>query len=585
MPEPQQPPETPHPYDQPTDPAKRHSAALTDGPDRAAARAMLKAIGFTDADLARPLVGVATTWIETMPCNYNQRRLAERVKAGIRAAGGTPMEFNTISISDGVSMGTEGMKASLVSREVVADSIELVVRGHLLDGLVCLVGCDKTIPGAAMALGRLDVPGLILYNGTIYPGVYKGERSATVVTVFEAIGAYRAGKIGLDELYAIENAACPGPGACGGQYTANTMSMVMELIGLSPAGLNGIPAEDPAKDGAAERCGELVMDLVRRDIRPSSIVDRRAIENGIAAVAGSGGSTNGVLHLLAIAHEFGIPLKIDEFGTIADRTPIVADMVPGGRYTAADLYEAGGVGLVTRELLKRNLIHGDTPTVDGRTIAEGAAAAVETPGQKVVVSIETPIKPIGGLAILRGSLAPEGCVVKLAGHERRLHRGPARVFDSEGACYEAVRARLIRPGDVVVIRYEGPVGGPGMQEMLSVTAALVGEGLGDSVALITDGRFSGGTHGLMIGHVAPEAALGGPIALVAEGDEVIIDVDRKALDLGVAADEIARRRASWRPPAARYGGGVMAKYAALVSSASEGAITTGSRMTTALGGG
>ena len=576
-------PETRHPYNRPTDPAKRHSAALTDGPDRAAARAMLKAIGFTDDDLARPLVGVATTWIETMPCNFNQRRLAERVKAGVRAAGGTPMEFNTISISDGVSMGTEGMKASLVSREVVADSIELVVRGHLLDGVVCLVGCDKTIPGAAMALGRLDVPGLVLYNGTIYPGVYKGERSATVVTVFEAIGAYRAGKIDLDELYAIENAACPGPGACGGQYTANTMSMVMELIGLSPAGLNGIPAEDPAKDEAAERCGRIVMNLVRRDVRPSSIVDRRAIENGIAAVAGSGGSTNGVLHLLAIAHEFGIPLEIDEFGTIADRTPIVADLVPGGRYTAADLYDAGGVGLVTRELLKRSLVHGEAPTVDGRTIAEGAAAAVETPGQKVVVPLETPIKPTGGLTILRGSLAPDGCVVKLAGHERRLHRGPARVFDSEAACYEAVRAQLIRAGDVVVIRYEGPVGGPGMQEMLSVTAALVGEGLGDSVALITDGRFSGGTHGLMIGHVAPEAALGGPIALVAEGDEIVIDVDRKAVDLVVAADQIDRRRAAWRSPPPRYRGGVMAKYAALVSSPSEGAITTGARMNAALG--
>jgi dihydroxy-acid dehydratase len=572
-----------HPYDRPTDPAKRHSARLTDGPDRAAARAMLKAIGFTDDDLAKPLVGVATTWIETMPCNYNQRRLAEHVKAGIRAAGGTPMEFNTISISDGVSMGTEGMKASLVSREVVADSIELVVRGHLLDGVVCLVGCDKTIPGAAMALARLDVPGLVLYNGTIYPGVYKGRRDATVVTVFEAIGAYRAGRMTLDELYEVENAACPGPGACGGQYTANTMSMVMELIGLSPAGLNGIPAEDPAKDGAARRCGEIVMDLVRGDIRPSAIVDRRSLENGIASVAGSGGSTNGVLHLLAIAHEFGIPLGIDEFGVVADRTPIVADMVPGGRYTAADLYEAGGIGLLTRELLKGGKLHGDARTVDGRTIAQTAAAAVETPGQRVVVPIETPIKPTGGLAILRGTLAPDGCVVKLAGHERRLHRGPARVFDSENACYEAVRDGRIVAGDVVVIRYEGPVGGPGMQEMLSVTAALVGEGLGDSVALLTDGRFSGGTHGLMLGHVAPEAALGGPIALVAEGDTIVIDVDRRALDLDVAADILAARRAAWTAPRPRYAGGVMAKYAALVGSASEGAVTTGPRMTANLG--
>jgi len=575
-------PEPLHPYDRPSDPAKRHSAALTDGPDRAAARAMLKAIGFTDEDLAKPLVGVATTWIETMPCNYNQRRLAEFVKEGIRAAGGTPMEFNTISVSDGVSMGSEGMKASLVSREVIADSIELVVRGHLFDGLVCLVGCDKTIPAAAMALARLDVPGLALYNGTIYPGTYKGKRNATVVTVFEAIGAYRAGKITLDELYEVENVACPGPGACGGQFTANTMSTVMEFIGLSPAGLNGIPAEDPAKDEAARQTGELVMDLVRRDVRPKHLVDRRALENGIASIAATGGSTNGVLHMLAIAHEFGIPLSIDEFGEVADRTPIVADMQPGGRYTAADIHDAGGVALVMRELLKRDLLHGDAPTVDGRTIAEIAAAVVETPGQDVVVPIERPIKPVGGLTILRGTLAPDGCVVKLAGHERREHRGPARVFDSEQACYDAVRAQRIVAGDVVVIRYEGPVGGPGMQEMLSVTAALVGEGLGDEVALITDGRFSGGTHGLMIGHVAPEAALGGPIGLVEDGDEIVIDVARKALDLDVPDDVLATRRARWSPPAPRYPGGVMGKYAALVSSASHGAVTTGTRFARAL---
>ena len=562
-----------------SDPAKRHSAALTDGPDRAAARSMLKAIGFTDEDLAKPLIGVGTSWIETMPCNYNHRRLAERVKDGIRAAGGTPMEFNTIAVSDGISMGTEGMKASLVSREVVADSIELVVRGHLLDGLVCIVGCDKTVPGATMALGRLDVPGLALYSGTIYPGVVNGVRNATVVTVFEAIGAYRAGTMTLDELHEVENAACPGPGACGGQFTANTMSTVLEFIGLSPAGLNGIPAEDPAKDEAAHRAGELVMDLVRRDIRPSSIVTRQALENGIASVAATGGSTNGVLHLLAIAHEYGIPLDIDEFGAIADRTPIVADMQPGGRYTASDIFEAGGVALVMRELLKRpGLLHGDAVTVDGRTIAAIAGDVRETPGQKVVVPLETPLKPTGGLAILHGSLAPEGCVVKLAGHERRQHRGPARVFDSEAACYDAVRAQRIKPGDVVVIRYEGPVGGPGMQEMLLVTGALVGEGLGDSVALLTDGRFSGGTHGLMVGHVTPEAALGGPIAIVEEGDQIVIDVDRKALDLDVPADEIARRFERWSPPPTRYRTGVMAKYAALVGSASEGAVTTGSRM-------
>jgi dihydroxy-acid dehydratase len=574
-------PSSPSPRDQPSDPAKRHSAALTDGPDRAGARAMLKAIGFTDEDLAKPLVGVATTWIETMPCNFNQRRLAEFVKEGIRAAGGTPMEFNTVSVSDGVTMGTEGMKASLISREVIADSIELVVRGHLLDGVVCLVGCDKTMPGAAMAMARLDVPALALYNGTIYPGVYKG-RTIDVVSVYEAIGAYRAGKIDLDELHEIENAACPGAGACGGQYTANTMSMVLEFLGLSPGGLNGIPAEDPKKDEAARHCGELVMDLVRADVRPSSLVTRASLDNAIASVAATGGSTNGVLHILAIAHEFGIPLAIDEFGTIADRTPIVADMKPGGRFSASELYDAGGVELVMRELLKRGLIDGEARTVDGRTIAQIAAEAVETPHQQVVVPIETPIKPTGGLAILRGSLAPDGCVVKLAGHERRLHRGPARVFDSEGACYEAVRAQQIKPGDVVVIRYEGPVGGPGMQEMLSVTAALVGEGLGDSVALITDGRFSGGTHGLMIGHIAPEAALGGPIGVVEEGDEIVIDVDRKALDLQVPADVLADRRSRWLPPAPRYAGGVMAKYAALVSTASEGAVTTGARMAATL---
>ena len=566
------------PYGQKTDPAKRHSAALTDGPDRAGARSMLKAVGFTDEDLAKPLVGVATTWIETMPCNLTQRHLAEKVKEGIRAAGGTPMEFNTIAVSDGVSMGTEGMKASLVSREVIADSIELVVRGHLFDGVVCLVGCDKTIPAAAMALGRLDVPGLVLYNGTIYPGTYKGQRNATVVTVYEAIGAYRAGKISLEDLYEIENVACPGAGACGGQFTANTMSTALEFLGISPAGLNGIPAEDPAKDEAARRCGELVMDLVRDDIRPSVFVTRPAIDNAIASVAATGGSTNGVLHLLAIAHEFGLQLDIDEFGRIAERTPIVADMAPGGRFTATDIFEAGGVALVTRELLKKGLIDGTTRNVDGRTTAEIASAVKETPGQQVVVPIERPIKPVGGLTILHGSLAPEGCVVKLAGHERRFHRGPARVFDSETACYEAVRAQQIKPGDVVVIRYEGPVGGPGMQEMLSVTSALVGEGLGDVVALLTDGRFSGGTHGLMIGHVAPEAALGGPIAVVEEGDPIVVDVDRGALDLDLPADEIARRLTLWSPRPPRYAGGVMAKYAALVSSASRGAVTTGERL-------
>jgi dihydroxy-acid dehydratase len=560
------------PYDRPSDPAKRHSAALTDGPDRAGARAMLKAVGFTDEDLARPIIGVATSWIETMPCNLNQRRLAEFVKEGVRAAGGTPMEFNTVAVSDGVSMGTEGMKASLVSREVVADSIELVARGHLFDGLVCLVGCDKTNPGAAMAVARLDIPSVILYNGTIYPGTYKGQ-AQDVVSVYEAIGAYRAGKIDAEELYAIEEAACPGPGACGGQFTANTMSMVLEFLGLSPAGLNGIPAEDPAKDEAARRCGELVMTLVRHDVRPSSIVTRASLENAIAGVAATGGSTNGVLHILAIASEFGIPLDIDEFHQVAARTPLIGDLRPGGRYSAADIYTAGGVSLVVRELLKQGLMDGSAATITGQTIADIGASAQETPGQDVIRAIESPLKPTGGLAILRGSLAPEGCVIKLAGHERRQFRGPARVFDSEHDCFAAVRDQRIRPGDVIVIRYEGPVGGPGMQEMLAVTGALVGVGLGESVALLTDGRFSGGTRGLMIGHVAPEAALGGPIALVEEGDTISIDVDARTLDLEVDAVTLQQRLARWIAPKPRYATGVLAKYAALVSSASLGAVT------------
>jgi dihydroxy-acid dehydratase len=562
----------PLPYDQPSDAAKRHSATLTDGPDRAAARAMLKGMGFTDEDLARPIIGVATTWIETMPCNLNQRRLAEFVKEGIRSAGGTPMEFNTIAVSDGVAMGTEGMKASLVSREVVADSIELVARGHLFDGLVVLCGCDKTNPGAAMAVARLDLPSVILYNGTIYPGTYKGEPQ-DVVSVFEAIGAYNAGKISAQELYDIESAACPGAGACGGQFTANTMSMCLEFMGLSPAGLNGIPAEDPAKDQAARACGELVMDLVQRDVRPRSIVTRASIDNAVAGVAATGGSTNAVLHLLAIASEFDIDFSIDDFHDIAARTPTIGDLRPGGRYSAADIHAAGGVGIVIRELLKGNLMDGTAGTVTGQTLAEIAAAVKETSGQDVFRTLENPIKATGGLAILHGTLAPDGCVIKLAGHERRHFSGPARVYDSENACFAAVKAGQIKPGDIVVLRYEGPVGGPGMQEMLSVTAALVGEGLGADVALLTDGRFSGGTRGLMIGHVAPEAALGGPIALVEEGDMVTIDVDRRALDLDVDTAVLEARRARWTPPEPRYKTGVLAKYAALVSSASTGAVT------------
>jgi dihydroxy-acid dehydratase len=560
------------PYDRPADPAKRRSAALTEGVDRAPARAMLKAIGLGDAELARPLVGVATNWIETMPCNWNQRELAGHVKAGIRAAGGTPVEFNTVAVSDGVSMGTEGMRASLVSREVIADSIELVARGHLLDGLVCLVGCDKTIPAAVMALARLDLPGLVLYNGSIAPGRFRG-RDVTIQDVFEAVGAHAAGTMTPADVHELEDVACPGAGACGGQFTANTMATALDFLGISPSGLNSIPAADPGKPGAAEQAGRLVMELVRADVRPSAILTRAALENAVASVAATGGSTNGVLHLLAIARELGLPLDLDDVDRIAARTPIVADLKPGGRYVAADLHAAGGIGLVVRELLGAGLLHGGARGVDGRTLAEVARAVEERPGQDVVVPVERPLKPTGGLAILRGNLAPEGCVVKLAGHERLLHRGPARVFDSEEACFAAVKARRIEPGDVVVIRYEGPAGGPGMREMLHVTAALVGEGLGETVALVTDGRFSGATHGLMAGHVAPEAARGGPIAALRDGDVVTIDVEARTLGVELSEDGLAERLRGWSPPEPRYESGVLAKYAALVSSASEGAVT------------
>jgi dihydroxy-acid dehydratase len=559
-------------YSTPSDPAKRRSSLLTDGVDRAPARAMLKGVGFTDDDLAKPLIGVATTWIETMPCNLNQRVLARHVKDGIRAAGGTPLEFNTISVSDGVSMGTTGMRGSLISREVIADSIELVVEGHLLDGLVCVVGCDKTIPAAAMALARLDVPGLVFYNGSIAPGKFRG-RDVTIQDVFEAVGARAAGKMSDDDVHALEEVACPGAGACGGQFTANTMALVIDFLGISPRGLSGIPATHPSKEEAAREVGTLVMDLVRADTRPSSILTREAFENAIAAVAGTGGSTNGVLHLLAIAREAGVPLALEDFDTIAARTPIVADLKPFGRYVATDMYEAGGVGLVARELVGAGVVDGGRRGVDGRTLDEVAASTQERPGQDVVVPWTAPVQPTGGLAILRGSLAPDGCVVKLAGHERLLHRGPARVFDSEEECFAAVKARSIEPGDVVVIRYEGPAGGPGMREMLHVTAALVGEGLGDEVALITDGRFSGATHGLMVGHIAPEAARGGPIAAVRDGDTIVLDVENRRLDLDIPADELERRLAGWTPPAPRYERGVFARYAASVGSASEGAPT------------
>ncbi len=554
-----------------SDPAKRHSAAITEGPDRAGARSMLKAVGFTDDDLAKPLIGVATTWIETMPCNLNQRELAQDVKRGVREAGGTPMEFNTIAVSDGVSMGTEGMRASLVSREVIADSIELVCRGHLLDGLVCLVACDKTNPAAVMALARLDIPGVVLYTGSIAPGLFRG-REVTVADVYEAIGGYAAGTVSADELSELESVACPGAGACGGQFTANTMSTVMEFLGISPPGLNGIPALSPKKADAAYECGRVAVDLVERDVRPAEIVTREALENAAASVVATGGSTNGLLHLLAIAREFRIPFTIDDFDEIARRTPVLADMKPWGRFHATDVYRGGGIALVARELAKRELIHAARPTVGGVTLGDAATAVVETEGQEVVRSIEEPIKPSGSLRILRGNLAPDGCVVKLT-VDRKVHRGPARVFDSEQAAFDAVMKKAIRPGDIVVIRYEGPAGGPGMPEMLQVTAAIIGEGLGNEVALVTDGRFSGATHGFMVGHVAPEAFRRGPIAVLQEGERVTIDVEAGELRVDLSDDEIAARLADWTPPPPRYDDGVLAKYAALVSSASEGAIT------------
>ena len=556
------------PYDQPTDPAKRISAELTDGPDRAGARSMLKGTGFTDEDLAKPIIGVATTWIETMPCNLNQRELAQDVKRGIREAGGTPMEFNTIAVSDGTSMGTSGMRASLVSREVIADSIETVARGHLFDGLVCLVACDKTNPAAVMALGRLDIPGLVLYTGSIAPGLFRG-REVSIGDVYEGIGAYAAGKISADDLHELESVACPGAGACGGQFTANTMSTILEFLGISPAGANGVPALSARKADAAFECGRLAVDLVR----PSEIVTREALENAAASVVATGGSTNGVLHLLAIAYEFGIPFTIDDFDRIAERTPLLADMKPWGRYHATDVYRAGGVALVARELKKRELVHASAPTVGGQTLGEAGDASIETEGQDVIAPIDAPLKPSGTLRILRGNLAPDGCVIKLSGHDRRNHRGPARVFDSEETCFAAVKARQINPGDVVVIRYEGPHGGPGMREMLHVTAAIIGEGLGDEVALVTDGRFSGATHGFMVGHVAPEASRGGPIAALREGDTVTIDVDAKELRVELSDDEIAARLADTVYPEPRYSSGVFAKYASMVSSASEGAVT------------
>jgi dihydroxy-acid dehydratase len=551
---------------------KHRSRGITDGRDRAPARSMFKAIGFSDSDLSKPLIGVANTWIETMPCNFHLRRLSAKVKEGIRAAGGTPMEFNTIAISDGETMGTEGMRASLVSREVIADSIELVCRGQMFDAVVCVVGCDKTIPAAAMALARLNIPGLVLYGGTIAAGNYRGK-DVTIQDVFEAVGANAAGKMSDRELLELENVACPGAGACGGQYTANTMSTVMELIGLSPMGFNSIPAMEDRKDKVAVRCGEIVMNALRENIRPRDILTRPAFENAIAAVACTGGSTNAVLHLLAIAQETGIDLSIDDFQTVSERTPLLADLKPAGRFVAVDVDKAGGIPLIAKRLLDGNYAEGSARTITGRTFAEEARNARETEGQVVIRPLDRPIKKSGGLVVLHGNLAPEGCVVKLSGHERLAHHGPARVFESEEDAMAAVTGKKIRAGDVVVIRNEGPKGGPGMREMLGVTAAIVGEGLGEAVALLTDGRFSGATRGLMIGHVSPEAALGGPIACVRDGDMVRIDAHRRLLELDIDESILRARMAAWQPPKNRYTSGVFAKYAALVSSASSGAIT------------
>jgi dihydroxy-acid dehydratase len=551
---------------------KANSAHLLSGRDRAPARAFYKAIGFTDEDLQKPIVGIANTWTETMPCNYNLRQLAVRIKEGVRAAGGTPMEFNTVAVSDGITMGTEGMKASLVSRELIADSMELMARGYFFDAMITLVACDKTIPAGAMALLRVNVPGLLVYGGSIMPGRL-GDRDLTIQDVYEAVGAHAAGKITDEELKAIEDFACPGAGACGGQFTANTMALALEFCGLSAMGTAGVPAEDPRKGDVGRQCGELIMDILRRGVRPRDIFTMPAIENAIAGVATTGGSTNAVLHFLAMAHEAGVPLAIDDFDRISSRTPLLGDMRPGGRYAAVDLDRAGGTRLVAQRLIQGGFADPRAMTVTGRTFGQEAALAQETPGQDVVRPLDQPLKATGGLVILKGSLAPEGCVVKVAGYERQSHTGPARVFDSEEAAMAAVTGRRIQPGDVVVIRYEGPRGGPGMREMLGVTAAIIGEGLGDSVTLLTDGRFSGATRGFMAGHVAPEAAVGGPIAAVREGDTITFDVANRRLDLHVPDAEINKRLEGWKAPLPAYTTGVFAKYMATVSSASQGAVT------------
>ncbi len=549
------------------------SATVFDGPDRAHSRAYMKGIGFDDDALSRPTIGIANTWTEAMPCNFHLRGLAEHVKEGVRVAGGTPMEFNTVAVSDGVTMGTQGMKASLVSREVIADSIELMARGYQFDAIVALCACDKTIPGCAMALARLDVPSVLLYGGSIAPGHWHG-RDVTILDIFEAIGAHNAGDMSDEELNELEGVASPGAGACGGQFTANTMACAFEALGISAGGSAMVPAEDDDKGSVAEKIGELVINVLAEDIRPSKVITRDSLENAIACVCASGGSTNGVLHLIALAHELGIPLDLDDFERISRNTPLYADLKPGGRFVATDLYAAGGVPVILKRLADAGILHGDAVTVTGRTIGEEAEAATEAPGQEVVRPLDDPVKSEGGLAIMRGNLAPDGAVVKVAGTERRRQTGPARVFESEEECFRAVKDQKLQAGDVVVIRNEGPVGGPGMREMLQVTAAIVGEGLGESVALLTDGRFSGATRGLMIGHVAPEAAKGGPIAAIREGDEITIDVDARRLDIDLSDEEIAKRIAEYAVPESPYTRGVMAKYAATVSSASLGAITS-----------
>jgi dihydroxy-acid dehydratase len=551
---------------------KHRSRALTEGPHRAAARAYLKGIGYDDEDLSKPIIGVASTWIETMPCNFHLRALAAKVKDGIREAGGTPMEFNTIAISDGITMGTSGMKTSLVSREVIADSIELVARGHLFDGVVALSGCDKTIPGTVMALARLDVPSVMLYGGSIPPGRFQG-RDVTIIDVFEAVGKHAIGEMTDEELAELESVASPGAGACGGQFTANTMAMAFEMLGISPMGPSGVPAQEASKAQAAFDAGRLVMDVLRRNQRPSDLITKASLENAIAAVTSSGGSTNGVLHLLAVAKEAGIDLDIDDFDRISDRTPLLCDLSPGGRYNATDMFHAGGTAVLAKRLKALGILNEDAPTVLGKTVGELADEAAEADGQQVVRPLDDPLKQTGGLAILRGNLAPDGCVVKLAGHERRHHAGPARVFEGEEAAMDAVTHGGIKPGDVVIIRNEGPAGGPGMREMLAVTAAINGAGLGEDVVLLTDGRFSGATHGFMAGHLAPEAVRGGPIAAVQDGDTVTVDVDGRRIDVDLTDEQIAERLAAYTPPPNTDVSGVLAKYAKLVGSASQGAVT------------